>query len=315
MPSTVGTTSATRKHLKTVVFTNSGTWTPATNQYATAINSIVAVGGGGGASDRAGGGGGQVTQSSSLTIASSVSVTIGAGGTTAAYTSNTNGGDTTVTGSGGTITGTGGNKAGQTTGGSSGGGTYAGGTNYGGGGGAGGAGSNGNGGTTGGNGGVGVTVNGYALGPGGGGIGTNTTGTTPGLVLNLTDGDYTPPGMGGGAIGSAYGIARFTYYSLAKTGDRTGTGWTENDDVLNPCRSYNTETLVTTSGTYNGTAYTAFASYPIGYTYFYKNSSSTSGPGGSCGTNYYYAYRIYYCSTTSKYRVEDNGCVQYTSGK
>lgn len=211
--------------LKTVTFTGTGTWSPASGVSVSTISSVVAVGGGGGSSDWAGGGGGQVSQSASMAMSSSVSVTIGAGGA-GGSANGTQGGTTTVTAST-SLTATGGYGGnGTTSGGTSGSGTYAGGSQNGGGGGQGGAGQNGTYSAVGGNGGDGVTVNSIKFSGGGGGAGTaNGSGSTYDSAYGQGGGAYST-GFINIAVAGQAGYARFQYYG--PTGSRSGTGWTES---------------------------------------------------------------------------------------
>ena len=205
--------------LKTVTFTGTGTWSPASGVSVSSISSVVAVGGGGGATDWAGGGGGQVSQSASMAMSSSVSVTIGAGG----LANTSNGGTTTVAAST-NLTAVGGNKASGTTGGSSGSGN-AGGTSAGGGGGQGGVGGNGSYSAIGGDGGAGVTINGVKLAGGGSGAGTaNGSGSTYGSDYGQGGVGYSTGFINFATDGQA-GWAQFKYYG--PSGSRSGTGWTE----------------------------------------------------------------------------------------
>lgn len=211
--------------LKTVAFTGTGTWSPASGVSVSTISSVVAVGGGGGSSDWAGGGGGQVSESASMAMSSSVSVTIGGGGA-GGYANGTQGGTTTVAAST-NLTATGGYGGnGTTSGGTSGSGTYAGGSANGGGGGQGGAGQNGTYSAVGGNGGTGVTVNSMKFSGGGGGAGTaNGSGSTYGSAYGEGGSAYST-GFINFAIDGQAGYARFQYYGPA--GSRSGTGWTES---------------------------------------------------------------------------------------
>jgi hypothetical protein len=215
--------------LKTVVFTASGSWTmPSLGNGSTPTSTINAFAvGGGGSSDLGGGGGGSVINTTSITLASTMSAAIGAGGTYG-----NNGGTSTLTNLSNAV---GGYKDDPwTRAGSSGNGNL-GGTNYldtlgsypscgGGGGGAGGAGADHSGFYDGGAGGASLYVSwrGDYYGGGGGGAGMSSDGASGGGAAGVGGSSTYSGGSGGGSAGQV----AFQYYG--PTGSRSGTGWSES---------------------------------------------------------------------------------------